>query len=46
MGRGTGGGGGMGGKKKRAWDDDGGILTRLMDLVLPDFDEWGIDKKT
>ena len=46
MGRGTGGGGDMGGKKKRAWDDDAGILSRLMDLVLPDFDEWGIDKKT
>lgn len=46
MGRGGGGGGGKGGKKKRAWDDDAGLLTRMLDYVLPDFDEWGIDKKT
>ena len=41
MGRGGGGGGGKGGKKKRAWDDDAGLLTRMLDYVLPDFDEWG-----
>ena len=46
MGLGGGGGGGKGGKKKRAWDDDAGFLTRMFDYVLPDFDDWGIDKKT
>jgi hypothetical protein len=39
-------GGGGGGKKKRSWDDDAGILVRMMDKILPDFDEWGIEKKT
>jgi len=45
-GLGGGGGGGKGGKKKRSWDDEAGIISRILDLVLPDFDEWGIDKKT
>ena len=45
-GLGGGGGGGKGGKKKRSWDDEGGIISRILDLVLPDFDEWGIEKKT
>lgn len=39
-------GGGGGGKKKRSWDDDAGILVRMIDKILPDFDEWGIEKKT
>jgi hypothetical protein len=50
MGRGSGGGsgagGGSGGKKKRSWDDDAGLLMRLLDNIIPDFDEWGVDKKT
>jgi len=43
---GGGGGGGRGGKKKRSWDDDAGLFMRLLDNFIPDFDEWGIDKKT
>ena len=44
-GSGAGSGGGMGGKKKRSWDDDAGFLTRLFDYVLPDWEEWGVDKR-